>query len=65
MLKVTATKNKTICVRFAVFSHLLESLYPSKFRKDHVLNNITFFQNPYYIRYSYLFAAFRLSLLKI
>ena len=43
MLKVTANQNKTIYVRFAVFPHLLESLCHSKFRKDHVLNNFTFF----------------------
>ena len=65
MLKVTANQNKTIYVRFAVFPHLLERLYHSKFRKNHVLNNFTFSQNPYYIRYSYLFAAYRLSLLKV
>ena len=65
MLKVTANQNKTIFVRFAVFPHLLESRSHSKFRKDHVLNNFTFFQTPYYIRYSYLFAAYSLSLLKV
>ena len=43
MLKVTANQNKTIYVRFAVFPHLLESFYHSKFRKNHVLNNFTFF----------------------
>lgn len=33
MLKVTASQNKTICVRFAIVPHLLESLYHSKFLK--------------------------------
>ena len=65
MLKVTANQNKTICVRFAIVPHLLESLYHSKLWKKQDFNNFTLLQNPYYIRYSYLFAAYRLSLLKV
>lgn len=65
MLKVTASQNKTICVRFAIVPHLLESLCHSKFCKKQDFNKFTLLQNPYYIRYSYLFAAYRLSLLKV